>query len=292
MEIIEKKLDNSVITEIGNTKIELKPIKTVPLLPAPAVVEFRNVSKKFGDHYVIKDVNFVIDDIPNKGEFIAILGPSGCGKSTILRIIAGLEPHFPPTEGQVFTKGKVIEEPGADRGMVFQDYTSFPYLCVLDNVAFGLRIKGIEKSEAREISREWIAKVGLKGHEYKYPHQLSGGMQQRVAIARTLALKPKIILMDEPFGALDPPTRYDMQWMLAQLWREVQATVFLITHSITEAVYLGDRIFLMSKSPGTLLEEIEVPPPDIPPLEMEQNRWFQEIVLTVRHKVHKTNGNF
>ena len=225
----------------------------------PPVVEFRNVTKRFGDLTVIRNVTFTVPDLPNKGEFIAILGPSGCGKSTVLRLIAGLRPHHPATEGTVLVQAKAVEEPGPDRSMVFQDYTSFDHRTVEDNVAFGLECRGVPAKERRERARAWIAKVGLNVDRdaLKYPSQLSGGMRQRVAIARTLILSPRIILMDEPFGALDPTTRLNMQSLLVDLWREAQATVFFVTHSIEEAVYLSDRIVLLSPRPGKVWKIIE-----------------------------------
>jgi NitT/TauT family transport system ATP-binding protein len=224
--------------------------------PAPPVVEFRGVTKSYGSTTAIKDVSFVVEDLPGAGEFIAILGPSGCGKSTILRLIAGLTPQHPPTAGEVLVGGRHITGPGADRGMVFQDYTSFDSRSVLDNIAFGLECRGVPRREREAQAREWIEKVGLHvdRDQHKYPHQLSGGMKQRVAIARTLILNPRIILMDEPFGALDPATRLNMQDLLVGLWREASATVFFITHSVEEAVYLADRVYIMSPSPGTILE--------------------------------------
>ncbi len=234
---------------------------------APHVVEFANVTKRFGSLTVIRDVTFCVPDLPGAGEFVAILGPSGCGKSTVLRLIAGLAPHHPASEGVVLVGGKPVERPGPDRSMVFQDYTSFDNRTVEDNVAFGLECRGVGARERRERARQWIAKVGLNVDRdaQKYPNQLSGGMRQRVAIARTLVLSPRIILMDEPFGALDPSTRLNMQALLVQLWREAQATVFFVTHSIEEAVYLGDRVYIFSSAPGTILREMEVPKPDRPP---------------------------
>ncbi len=217
------------------------------------VVEFDGVTKVFNEgtsaaSTAIRDVSFKVVNRPDHGEFICILGPSGCGKSTILRMIAGLRPHFPPTRGQVKVSGKPVEGPGPDRGMVFQDYTSFDNRTVLDNVAFGLECAGMPTKEREALAREWIGKVGLNvaRDANKYPHQLSGGMRQRVAIARTLILRPKIILMDEPFGALDPATRLNMQDLLVGLWRDLEATVFFITHSVEEAVYLGDRVYIIS----------------------------------------------
>ena len=194
---------------------------------APNVVDFQHVTKRFGNVTIIRDVTFSVPDVPEKGEFIAILGPSGCGKSTVLRLIAGLRPHHPATEGTVLVAGKPVLEPGSDRSMVFQDYTSFDNRTVEDNVAFGLECRGVPARERRALAREWIARVGLdvKRDAGKYPTELSGGMRQRVAIARTLILSPRIILMDEPFGALDPTTRLNMQELLVKLWREAHQII-------------------------------------------------------------------
>jgi NitT/TauT family transport system ATP-binding protein len=260
------------------------------LSAVPPVVRFENVTKTFGDgHTAIKNVTFCVENRPEKGEFVAILGPSGCGKSTVLRLIAGLRPHFPATTGTVEVGGKPVEGPGSDRGMVFQDYTSFDNRTVEDNVAFGLECKGVPAKERQERAREWIEKVGLdvKRDADKYPHQLSGGMRQRVAIARTLILRPKIILMDEPFGALDPVTRLNMQDLLVRLWNELEATVFFVTHSIEEAVYLGDRVYIMTPAPGTIFKQMELPSPDRPAREMNRDPRFNDIVFTVRDIVEK-----
>jgi NitT/TauT family transport system ATP-binding protein len=251
---------------------------------APNIVDFKGVTKRFGDRTIIRDVTFSVRDLPNKGEFIAILGPSGCGKSTVLRLIAGLRPHYPPTEGTVLVGEQPVKAPGPDRSMVFQDYTSFDNRTVEDNVAFGLECRGVATGERRERAHAWIAKVGLdvKRDAKKYPSELSGGMRQRVAIARTLILSPRIILMDEPFGALDPTTRLHMQALLVELWKEAQATVFFVTHSIEEAVYLGDRVYVFSSAPGTILREMEVAGPDRPPKEMQREPGFIETVADIR----------
>ena len=253
------------------------------------IVEFKSVGKTYSagrpDAFTaVTDVSFEVPDLHGLGEFIAILGPSGCGKSTILRMIAGLDPQHPATTGDVLVEGKPVTGPGPDRGMVFQDYTSFDNRTVLDNVAFGLECRGVSRDERHELGREWIAKVGLNvdTDAGKYPHELSNGMRQRVAIARTLILRPRIILMDEPFGALDPHTRMQMQDLLVSLWREVEATVFFVTHSIEESVYLGDRVFILSRSPGTLLHQIDVEPPDRPALEMQREQGFQKTVFEIR----------
>ena len=259
----------------------------------PNIVEFRNVTKRFGDLTVIRDVTFSVPDLPGTGEFVTILGPSGCGKSTVLRLIAGLRPHHPTTEGVVHVANAPVAGPGADRGMVFQDYTSFDHLTVLENVAFGLVCRGTKKAEAYDRARLWISKVGLsvKRDAGKYPHELSGGMRQRVAIARTLILEPRLILMDEPFGALDPPTRSRMQDNLVALWREQSPTIFFITHSIEEAVYLGDHILIFSNSPGTVLKELRVPPPDRPSIEMQRQPKFQETVLGIREMIDRLESS-
>ena len=250
----------------------------------PHVVEFQSVSKRFGDVTVVRDLTFTVEDRPDHGEFVTILGPSGCGKSTLLRLIAGLRPHHPPTTGRVLVGGVPIERPGADRGMVFQDYTSFDNRSVEDNVGFGLECRGVAGRERRERAREWIAKVGLnvKRDAHKYPAELSGGMRQRVAIARTLILGPRIILMDEPFGALDPATRLKMQELLVNLWREAEATVFFVTHSIEEAVYLGDRVYVFSAAPGTIARQVTLPASDRPPQEKHREREFVDIVADLR----------
>jgi NitT/TauT family transport system ATP-binding protein len=255
--------------------------------PLQNIVEFSQVTKRFGDLTVIRDVTFTVPDLPGTGEFVTILGPSGCGKSTVLRLIAGLPPHHPATEGVVHVASAPVNGPGADRGMVFQDYTSFDNRTVEDNVAFGLECRGVGGRERREQARAWIEKVGLdvKRDAQKYPSQLSGGMRQRVAIARTLILRPRIILMDEPFGALDPATRLHMQELLNKLWREAEATVFFVTHSIEEAVYLGDRVYVFSSAPGTILREIAVPKSDRPPREMQRDARFVELVGDIRDTV-------
>jgi NitT/TauT family transport system ATP-binding protein len=258
----------------------------------PRVVEFRQVTKTYNAgrpnaFTAIKDVTFAVDDLEGHGEFVCVLGPSGCGKSTILRLIAGLAPQHPATSGEVLVSGHPVSGPGADRGMVFQDYTSFDNRTVLDNIVFGLECMGVSRTERYDLGRHWIARVGLDPakDQHKYPHELSGGMRQRVAIARTLILRPKIILMDEPFGALDPHTRMHMQDLLLSLWRESQATVFFITHSIEESVFLGDRVYVMSNSPGTILRELALEPSDRPSNEMQRLPSFQQTVQYLRDLV-------
>jgi NitT/TauT family transport system ATP-binding protein/sulfonate transport system ATP-binding protein len=187
--------------------------------------------------------------------FLTILGPSGCGKSTLLRIVAGLDQ---PTSGAVRLNGHVIDGPGADRGMVFQSYTLFPWLTVADNIGFGLREKGMPAAEARAIVAHYIDRVGLTGFEQHWPKQLSGGMQQRTAIARALANDPAILLLDEPFGALDTQTRALMQELLLGIWEREQKTVLFVTHDIEEAIFLATRVVVMSARPGRIKTDMAV----------------------------------
>lgn len=193
-----------------------------------------------------------------KNDFVTILGPSGCGKSTLLRIIAGLDQ---PTTGKVLLDGKEVRGPGADRGMVFQSYTLFPWLTVRENVAFGLRERGVPAASSKEIVDSYIDKVGLRGFEDHWPKQLSGGMQQRTAIARALANDPKILLLDEPFGALDNQTRGLMQELLLGIWEREQKSVIFVTHDIEEAVFMASRVVTMTARPGRIKS---ITPVDIP----------------------------
>ena len=188
-------------------------------------------------------------------DFISILGPSGCGKSTLLRIVAGLDRA---TDGRVLLDGEGVTGAGADRGMVFQSYTLFPWLTVIDNIAFGLRERGMAEAERRKIAQDWCARVGLTGFERHYPKQLSGGMQQRTAIARVLANDPKIMLLDEPFGALDNQTRSLMQEMLLEIWQRDTKTVLFVTHDIEESIFLASRVVVMSARPGRIKADVAV----------------------------------
>jgi NitT/TauT family transport system ATP-binding protein len=194
----------------------------------------------------------------HRREFLCVVGPSGCGKSTLVRILAGLEEY---TSGDVLLQGKPVTEPGSDRGMVFQGYTLFPWLSVKKNVMFGLEINGKGKYEAEQEALQWLQLVGLEKFAESYPHQLSGGMKQRVAIVRALANQPRILLMDEPFGALDAQTRCRMQAHLLEIWRKIDITIVFITHDLDEAIFLADRILVLSAHPGEVQELIEVPVP-------------------------------
>jgi NitT/TauT family transport system ATP-binding protein len=220
------------------------------------ILSIKNLNKTFTkesgeDFTAINDLSLEI----NEGEFICILGPSGCGKTTLLRIIAGLEKL---TTGEIVLNGKSISGPGPDRGLVFQEFALFPWRTVRKNVEFGLEIKGTDSDEVREISDRYIDLVGLKGFEDFHPGQLSGGMKQRVGIARALANDPAIILMDEPFGALDAQTRNLMQKELLRIWKETKKTVVFITHSVDEAVYLADRIVVLTTRPSNIKKIFEI----------------------------------
>ena len=224
----------------------------------PIKLEVKGLNKVFhtkeGSVTALKDINFQT----HRREFLSVIGPSGCGKSTLIRILAGLET---PSSGQVLLEGNPVKGPGPDRGMVFQGYTLFPWLTVKKNVMFGLSIAGHSDTTAESEAMQWIDLVGLKNFANAYPSQLSGGMKQRVAIARALANQPRVLLMDEPFGALDAQTRCHMQSYLIDIWRNVDITIIFITHDLDEAIYLADRILVLKANPGEVQELIEVPVP-------------------------------
>ena len=249
-----------------------------------SILEAKNVVKKYNDQVVIPDLNFQIQDIEGKAEIISIIGPSGCGKSTILKMIAGLE-H--PTQGEMLSLGKRIEGPSLQRGMIFQKYSSFSFLNVIDNIAYPLiQIKKIKPSIAQEQAKVWVDRMYLKGAEKKYPYQLSGGMQQRVAIARTLCMDAQVILMDEPFGALDRKIRWEMQDLIAELMflkPAAEYTVLIVTHDIPEAVYLGDRIWVMHK--GKIISEDHCERPSEPARVAQGRKPFQEMVSYFNEKI-------
>ena len=223
---------------MSNVKLEVKDLTKV-------------YSGKSGDVVAIDRVNLKVEE----SEFVMIVGPSGCGKTTLINMIGGL---LDPTSGEVLLDGKPAKGPGPDRGMVFQSYSLFPWLTVQKNVEFGLKMRGIPASERAEQAREYIKLVNLEGFENALPKELSGGMKQRVAIARTLANKPEMLLMDEPFGALDAQTRVVMQELLGKISRETKTTILFITHDIDEAVLLGQRIYVMSRRPGTIKAALDV----------------------------------
>jgi ABC-type nitrate/sulfonate/bicarbonate transport system ATPase subunit len=254
-------------------------------------ISLRNVSRTFGAVPAIKDVNFEVEDAftpegRDVGEFRVLLGPSGCGKSTVLRMIAGLDK---PDSGEVLVNGKPVAGPGRDRGMVFQKYTSFPWLTVRANVEYGLKINGIQDRD--KTVEHLIDAIGLGGFENSYPDTLSGGMQQRVAIARTLALRPEVVLMDEPFGALDAQTRGSMQELLLKVWEESASTVLFVTHDVDEAIYLADRIYVMSARPGTIMEELPVPFGRPRDGGVKQRKEFQELQQYVLACLRRAPGH-
>jgi NitT/TauT family transport system ATP-binding protein len=223
---------------------------------ATAMIEIDHVSQTFQtsgreSHLAISDISLTIED----GAFVSILGPSGCGKSTLLYIVGGF---VNPTEGVAKVKGAAITGPGPDRGPVFQEFALFPWKNVLGNVMYGLRQQGVPRAEAEAQSRRLIEMVGLKGFENFYPKELSGGMKQRVAIARTLAYKPAVLLMDEPFGALDAHTRTRLQNDLLNIWERDRKTVLFVTHSVDEAVFLSDKVVVMTRAPGRIKEIVEI----------------------------------
>ncbi len=218
-------------------------------------LHIHNVTKTYrSDGQVVLAIDEIDLKIRNK-EFATILGPSGCGKSTLLRIVAGL---IKPTKGVVRLDGNVVAGPGSDRGMVFQSYTLFPWLTVKENIRFGLEISGTPKAKQEQVAQEFVNRVGLSGFEKTYPKGLSGGMKQRVAIARALANNPDILLLDEPFGALDAQTRALMQELLTQVWEELHKTILFVTHDVEEAIFLSDRVFVMTARPGKIKAEIDV----------------------------------
>jgi NitT/TauT family transport system ATP-binding protein len=224
--------------------------------PVTPMIEIDHVSQMFQtsarqDHLALSDISLTIDD----GAFVSILGPSGCGKSTLLYIVGGF---VQPTRGGAKMKGKAITGPGPDRGPVFQEFALFPWKSVLGNVMYGPRQQGVKSADAEAQSRALIEMVGLKGFENFYPKELSGGMKQRVALARTLAYHPEVLLMDEPFGALDAHTRTRLQNDLLNIWERDRKTVLFVTHSVEEAVFLSDKVVMMTRSPGRIRQIVDI----------------------------------
>jgi len=221
-----------------------------------AAISVQNISKGFhvnrrGNFLALRDVSFEV----RPGEFLVLVGPSGCGKTTLLDLIAGLTV---PDSGSIRVNGKPIAGPGLDRGIVFQQYALFPWKTALGNIEFGLEAAGVEKNLRKEKAREYLRLVGLSAFEDHYPHQLSGGMKQRVAIARALSYDPEVLLMDEPFAALDAQTREALQDELLRIWQETGKTIIFITHGIEEAVYLGQRVLVLGTRPGRVVHSIDV----------------------------------
>lgn len=251
----------------------------------PNIIELKGIEQSYdgGANYIIKDLNFLVEDKPDQGQFVVIMGMSGCGKSTLLRYIAGLQK---PTAGEILIHGKPIDANNRV-SMVFQRYSSLPWMTVLENVALSLKYKGIEKKEREERALEMIELVGLAGHENKYAQYptLSGGQLQRVAIARSMIANPEILLMDEPFGALDISTRLQMQDLLSSLWLKFHPTIIFITHDISEAVYLGDDVYIMKSAPSQFVEHLKIDLPFERTREIKRNPRFVQLVHELEDKM-------
>lgn len=224
----------------------------------------------------------------NEGDFYVILGPSGCGKTTLLRIIAGLET---PSTGHVYIDGKIVTEPSKEKGMVFQAFTSFPWLSVKKNIAFGLELSGNNRNNISEKVDYYIDMVGLKGFENYYPKNLSGGMKQRVAIARTLANEPDVLLMDEPFGSLDAQTRWQMQELLLRVRKELKTTIVFVTHDVEEAVFLSNRLCVLSSRPAKIVQELSIPFGDERKLDIKGTKPFWEMEQTIHSLIRTCIGS-
>jgi NitT/TauT family transport system ATP-binding protein len=268
-------------------------VTSIPATGLDTILEFRGVSVRFGSFTAVQEISFRILDAPDRGEFITIIGPSGCGKSTLLNLVAGF---LKPTDGEVLVRGEPVHGPGRDRGMIFQQYSSFPHLTVLQNVMFGLEINKLEGSRVlcRSRAESVLEQVELTEHMHKYPHQLSGGQQQRVAIARSLVMEPQILLMDEPFSALDEPTRLEMQELIVHLWHRIKPTILCVTHNVTEAVYLGERVWIFSRAPGQIAYDISEMIPNsvgVPPLAAQEQPDFKNAVYAVTEAFRHVSEN-
>ena len=251
----------TVAVTVEGRKAGGPPTYRADLAGAPPKLRVADLSVTYIDRAgqrteAVRDVSFDIVDKPGAGEVVVFLGPSGCGKSTILKAVAGL---LSPAKGDILVDGEPVAGAGRDRGMVFQAYTSFGWMTVRDNVEYGLRLRGVPRHERRTLSDKYIASVGLTEFAGRYPKDLSGGMKQRVAIARTLINEPRVVLMDEPFGALDPQTRWGMQGLLLDVSRTMDNTILFVTHDVSEAVYLADTVYVLSARPARILHRVDVP---------------------------------
>ena len=236
----------------------------------------------------VQDVTFDVADKPGVGEIVVFLGPSGCGKSTILKCVAGL---LEPTKGTIRLDGETVSGTSRDRGMVFQAYTSFAWRTVLENVEYGLELAGVAKKERTDRAMEALAQVGLAEYARRFPKELSGGQKQRVAIARTLVNRPRLLLMDEPFGALDPSTRWGMQSLILDISRKVDNTILFVTHDVSEAVYVADTVFVLSPRPARLLHRVDVPVFSERDLALKQTQKFREVETHLLELLHGQGGN-
>jgi NitT/TauT family transport system ATP-binding protein len=236
----------------------------------------------------VETMSFSVLDKPGVGEIVVFLGPSGCGKSTMLRCLAGL---LEPTQGKVLIDGQDVRGPSRDRGMVFQAYTSFAWLKVRENVEYGLKLAGVGADERKRRALEALEQVGLAAFAERYPKELSGGMKQRVAIARTLVNQPRLVLMDEPFGALDPQTRWDMQSLVLDISRKLDNTMVFVTHDVSEAVYLADSVFILSARPARILSRIEVPFFEERKQSIKETPKFREIESQILEQLRSQPGH-
>lgn len=247
--------------------------------PVAPKLSVRGVSVTYVDRRgiqteAVRDVSFDIHDKPGVGEVVVFLGPSGCGKSTLLKAVAGL---LRPTSGEILVDGTRVEGPARDRGMVFQAYTSFGWLTVRENVEYGLKIRGVPASEREQKSAKYLQSVGLADFADRYPKDLSGGMKQRVALARTLMNSPHLVLMDEPFGALDPLTRWGMQSLLLDVSRTEDNTILFVTHDVSEAVYLADSVYVLSSRPARILHRLDIPFFPVRDVALQSSREFRDV---------------
>ncbi len=252
------------------------------------MIEIEGVGRRFqtrdgGSFEALREISFSVRD----KEFFSILGPSGCGKTTLLKMLAGL---VRPSEGRILIDGKVVDGPGDDRAMVFQHFVLLPWADILTNAGFGLEMRGLSRRDSREQARPFLDRVGLTGFYEHYPHELSGGMQQRVGLARALAVRPDILLMDEPFGALDAQTRQIMQEDLVRLWEAEQKSVVFVTHSMDEAAYLSDRVLVMDTQPGRVKEIIDIPLPRPRDESVRRSPVFTELTSHMWHQLRGMIG--
>ena len=247
-------------------------------------IEVRNLGIRFQTKAAPVEAVSAVSLHVQPGEFVSLIGPSGCGKSTLLNVVAGF---LEPSSGQTLLDGRVIHGPGSDRGVVFQQYSLFPWMTVRKNVEFGLKLKGLASSERETQARTLLGLAGLLHFENHYPDQLSGGMKQRVGIVRALATSPQVLLMDEPFGALDSQTRVVMQEILTNMWQRLRLSVLFITHDIEEAVFLSDRIYVMTARPGRIKSEIVVPLPRPRTPEMTATPQFAAMVQTIKRLIRE-----
>ena len=250
-----------------------------------AKLDIQDLSIYFDDLHVLDNISFQMAE----GDFVSLLGPSGCGKSTLLNLVAGL---LAPTSGTISRDGIPVTAPGPDRSMVFQDDAVFPWYTVAQNVEYGLRVKGVEKTERRAKAQSFVDLVGLTGREDAYPYQLSGGMRKRVDVARALAAEPDVLLMDEPFASLDAMTKSRLQAECLRIWEDSRATVLFVTHDVEEALYMSERVFVMSTEPGRLFHQTDVPFPHPRGVSLRTSTAFQDQRAELIDALHRAGAQF